>query len=62
MSDRALVQRIIDDLRREADAWNRRSMEPGHDQETRSAMLSRYRELRRLANRYEEWLEKSAPR
>jgi len=51
-----LVDRIIEDLRAEADRWNERTMDPRvrmNDEQRRTAMKL-YEELRRLANRYED--------
>jgi len=51
-----LVDRIVADLRAEADGWNARTMDPRvrmNDEQRRTAMKL-HEELRRLANRYED--------
>ncbi len=54
--DDAIGRRIVDDLRREADANNDRSMTPGTSPDLRRALRREHQYLRRLANRYESWL------
>jgi hypothetical protein len=51
-----VVRRMVDDLRREADARNARSTGRGVSPELRRSLRSQYEFLRMLANRYEGWI------
>jgi hypothetical protein len=50
-----LRDEIVADLRAEADVWNRKMMVAGVSDELRRHYRKLYEELRRLANRYENW-------
>ncbi len=47
------AEEIIDDLRAEADVWNRKAMVPGTADDLKRRYLKLHEELRRLANKYE---------
>jgi hypothetical protein len=53
-----LVDRIVADLRAEADKWDKKSMVPGTADDLRRRYMKLHEELRRLANKYEKLADK----
>lgn len=52
-----LAERIIEDLRDQANFWNGRSMVQGASDDVKRTCRKLHEELRRMANRYEKWNE-----